>query len=128
MQVLQAALGRILFAETQTFQNLTVMPLVTVQDQAPDYLSLDEALHCAAVTVTETSAAGEVPELRLANRGAYPVLLLDGEELVGAKQNRVLNLTILAPAKTTIRIPVSCVERGRWSGTGGGFSTRGRTL
>jgi hypothetical protein len=26
------------------------------------------------------------------------VLLLDGEELVGAKQNRVLNLTVLAPA------------------------------
>lgn len=128
MQVLQAALGRVLFAETQTFQNLTVMPLVTVQDQAPDYLSLDEALHRAAVTVTETSAAGEVPELRLANRGAYPVLLLDGEELVGAKQNRVLNLTILAPAQTTIRIPVSCVERGRWSDTGDGFSTRGRTL
>jgi hypothetical protein len=43
------------------------------------------------------------------------VLLLDGEELVGAKQNRILNLTILAPAKAAITIPVSCVEAGRWS-------------
>jgi hypothetical protein len=41
------------------------------------------------------------------------VLLVDGEELVGAKQNRVLNLTILAPAKHTTVIPVSCVEAGR---------------
>ncbi len=43
-----------------------------------------------------------------------PVLLLDGEELVGAKQNRVLNLTILVAAQSTLTIPVSCVERGRW--------------
>ena len=42
------------------------------------------------------------------------MLLLDGEELLGAKQNRVLNLTILAPAHQTCVIPVSCVESGRW--------------
>ena len=40
---------------------------------------------------------------------------MDGEELVGAKQNRVLNLSIMAPAGQSITIPVSCVEAGRWS-------------
>jgi hypothetical protein len=55
-----------------------------------------------------------VPELRFENLGEAPVLLFDGEELVGAKQNRALNLTILAPAKQVIVIPVSCVEAGRW--------------
>jgi hypothetical protein len=40
---------------------------------------------------------------------------LDGEELVGAKQNRILNLSLLVPARTSLEIPVSCVEQGRWS-------------
>jgi hypothetical protein len=61
------------------------------------------------------SKGGHVPELRLINKGDQPVLLIDGEELIGAKQNRVLNLTILAAAKSEIVIPVSCVEQGRWS-------------
>jgi hypothetical protein len=39
-----------------------------------------------------------VPQLLFINDAMRPVLLLDGEELVGAKQNRVLNLTVLAPA------------------------------
>jgi hypothetical protein len=43
------------------------------------------------------------------------VLLYDGEELVGAKQNRILNVTVLVPAASETVIPVSCVEEGRWS-------------
>ena len=48
------------------------------------------------------------------NLGDKPVLLVEGEELVGAKQNRTLNISILAPPRQETRIPVSCVERGRW--------------
>ena len=61
------------------------------------------------------SAAGTVPELVVRNRSQQRVLILEGTTLIGAKQNRVLNLTILAPAKQTTVIPVSCVEAGRWS-------------
>ena len=43
------------------------------------------------------------------------MLIVDGEELVGAKQNRIANLTLLVPAERTTTIPVSCVESGRWS-------------
>jgi hypothetical protein len=38
---------------------------------------------------------------------------LDGEELIGAKQNRIVNLTVLVAAGQTLHIPVSCVEAGR---------------
>ena len=50
----------------------------------------------------------------MANGTDRPLLLLDGEELIGAKQNRILNTTVLVAAHTEVTIPVSCVEQGRW--------------
>ena len=59
-------------------------------------------------------AAGSVPELLAHNPLDASVLLYDGEELIGAKQNRILNVTVLVAAASETRIPVSCVEEGRW--------------
>ncbi|MCX8006019.1 MAG: hypothetical protein N2688_13875, partial [Burkholderiaceae bacterium] len=92
-----------------------IVPLLAGADAAADYLLLDEALAAGLAEITETSDAGAVPELLLRNRAERDLLLLDGEELIGAKQNRVLNTTILAAAGADIRIPVSCVEAGRWA-------------
>ena len=51
---------------------------------------------------------------------------MDGEELIGAKQNHTLNLSILVPAHASIDIPVSCVERGRWHHLSREFSSAPR--
>lgn len=94
--------------------HLTMFPLVRAACAPPSYVVLDEALAAGTAHVTEVSDAGSVPDLKFANEGEIPILLLDGEELAGAKQNRVLNLSILVPARATLVIPVSCVEAGRW--------------
>jgi hypothetical protein len=65
--------------------------------------------------------------LRFINRGPQPVLTIDGEELLGAKQNRVVNLTIPVPAHSTLTIPVSCVEAGRWRSRSKSFAAAPRT-
>ena len=44
----------------------------------------------------EVSKEGDVPNLPFENHGNSKVLLVDGDELVGAKQNRIINLSILA--------------------------------
>jgi hypothetical protein len=62
----------------------------------PGWLTLAEA--GLAVTIEEVNEAGAVPTLRLTSTADRPVLLLDGEELIGAKQNRVLNTTVLVAA------------------------------
>lgn len=93
----------------------------------PEYLTLDEALENKLARVTEVGEEAPVSELRFKNLADKPVLLVDGEELVGAKQNRVLNWTILVPAGQDIAIPVSCVEAGRWRYSSRGFRSSEHT-
>lgn len=107
--------------------NLTVHPLISNGSGNPFYLTLDEALATGRFRVAEISECGSVPELKACNGLSQPVLLLDGEELIGAKQNRVLNLTIMVPANTEIAIPVSCVEAGRWQQVSDSFLAADRT-
>ncbi len=106
--------------------NLTMYPLLADRDTAPGYTTLDEGLAAGFVRITEVSESGSVPELAIVNDGHAPVLLLDGEELVGAKQNRIVNLTILVPAHTKLPLPVSCVEAGRWAHRSRSFASAGR--
>jgi len=93
---------------------LQMYPLVSKVIVEPAYDLARAAFVAGTLTVTEVSEAGAVPTLRVTNSGARPVLLLDGEELLGAKQNRVLNVTVMVPARQAVDVPVSCVEAGRW--------------
>ncbi len=99
--------------ELTEHRGIVVMPLFPRHDPAAGYLTLDEGL-ARGLRARETSEAGSVPELVVENPLDERVLLYDGEELVGAKQNRILNISVLVEAETTLTIPVSCVEEGRW--------------
>jgi hypothetical protein len=99
----------------QSHDNLTVFPLLSDAAVSLAYLMLDEALQKEVVEVAEVDESGEVSRLKVINRSGLPVLILDGEELVGAKQNRIVNTTILIAAESMTIIPVSCVEQGRWT-------------
>lgn len=114
MNPIRTAIKNVTISDRITYRNLTVVPLLGRETGEPRYLTLGEALDTGSVLVKELAGGGSVPELEMENLADRPVLLLDGEELVGAKQNRVLNLSILVPAGKSIRIPVSCVEAGRW--------------
>lgn len=121
MSIITTTLAALTLGESARAGALTVFPLLGADDPVPEYLTLDEALARGCVRVTEVSASGVVPELKVANSGELPILLLDGELLVGAKQNRILNLSILVPPKREMTIPVSCIEVGRWAWQGERF-------
>lgn len=97
-------------------RGIVVTPLFPRRDPVAEYVTLDEALP-RGVRVDETSDAGTVPELVVSNPTDARVLLYDGEELVGAKQDRILNVSVLVEAGAKLPIPVSCVEQGRWRRT-----------
>lgn len=103
------------FGEAQRHRNMAVWPIFSAVDGGPHYLTMKEAMAGGFLTVTEVSAGGAVPELKVINSAPEAVLILDGEELAGAKQNRIVNTTILLRRQSETIIPVSCTERGRWS-------------
>lgn len=104
---------------------LTVLPLFTPTNLGTDYLLSDESLAAGTVTVEEVSESGSVPTLVVDNKSGSFVLFLEGEELRGAKQNRVLNTSVLVAAGARLPIPVSCVEQGRWRYHSRHFSSSG---
>lgn len=112
------------------YRNLIVTPILLKDGRitSMEPLCLEEALAAGSFRVSEISAEGHVPELRVANAGDAPVLILDGEELVGTKQNRMVNVTILVPPRSEVVIPVTCIEAGRWAYERPGFAAAGRVL
>jgi ARG and Rhodanese-Phosphatase-superfamily-associated Protein domain len=99
--------------EPRSFRGLTIVPLSAAEPRL-DYVGLDEAA-AGGLVVTELSEAGSVETLLVVNPLKTPVLLYEGEELVGAKQNRVLERSVLVAAGSKLEIPAKCVEQGRWA-------------
>jgi len=123
-------LSQFKFGDLQHHKNMGVYPLFCELNHEPEYITLADALEQRLLDISEVSHEGSVPELKVKNRADTPVLLLDGEELAGAKQNRVLNTTILLEKKSETVIPVSCTEQGRWSyaGASQGFHESGTVM
>ena len=111
---IQSYIGQIKVGAAQTYKNLTAYPVLSNHPSALDYITLDEALKQGLIEIAEIDKDGSVPELKLTNKSERMFLILDGEELVGAKQNRIVNTTMLIPPMEVIVTPVSCVEQGRW--------------
>lgn len=107
-------------------EGLAVFPLFGTPSDSVQYDLSDTAIEKGVIAVQEVSEAGSVPDLSVENKGDIGVLFLEGEELVGAKQNRVLNTSILIAAHCRSRIPVSCVEAGRWRYKSRWFGSSGR--
>jgi hypothetical protein len=102
-------------------RGIVLAPLFPRSRPRARYVTLDEAL-ALGFRVSEVSSHGSVPEVLAWNSTPTDVIVCDGEELLGAKQNRIVNVTVLVAAGSTVRIPVSCVEQGRWSRGSGDFS------
>ena len=126
--VIKDYLEQIKLGRKQSYKNLTLYPLLSTYSSSLEYLLLDEALSENLMEVVELDSDGSVPELKVVNKSPEMILILDGEELVGAKQNRIVNTTILVQANTTIVIPVSCVEHGRWSYDSPRFHSKERMM
>src|SRR5437762_11342892 len=99
-QQLLARLRTVQVREAQSAGSLQVFGLHWGNGTALSYRTLDEALAADLLEVTEISEGGSVPILKVTNKSDDLIFLMAGEQLVGAKQNRILNTSILVPARS----------------------------
>ena len=117
MQRIRARLSTLRVGEPVVHREVVLFPLYGEGVGGIPYVTMDEALRENCIAVTEATAQGSVPSLRVVNSGQRPLLMVEGEELIGAKQNRILNASLLVPASSELVVPVSCSEQGRWAET-----------
>lgn len=122
MKVLSQFMAGLRIGEPVEFSRLKILPVFVDEDRKLPFLDLEEALKKGFIQITEISEGGSVPDLEVSNTSLEDVIILDGEELIGAKQNRIVNTTIVVGATTKIKIPVSCVEQRRWHYTSPDFA------
>lgn len=107
------------------FQNsgsLSVLQFETAGKDSFDYVTFSKALLSKEIEVSEVSESGSVNNLFIINHSKNYVFFMDGDILTGAKQNRVLNTSVLLYPESKTNVPVSCVESGRWRYTSPKFT------
>ena len=101
--------------EPRSFGGLTHRPALSRPRRRAPTTSASTRPPPPVSVVTEVDEAGSVETLLVANPLGTAALLYEGEELVGAKQNRMLERSILVAAGSKLEIPAKCVEQGRWA-------------
>lgn len=107
----------------QKHKRMSVVQFAAFPANTFDYISGPRAVKDDLIQVKEVSQAGSVNNLYLFNLSDRYVFFMDGDILSGAKQNRVLNTSVLIAPNSKVTLPVSCVEQGRWSAVSDKFRT-----
>ena len=98
----------------QVHENMAIIPLKTGKTYNVDLLTLEKGIELGLVNVKECEHS-QVNTLIVENRSVTPLILIDGEEVVGGDQNRIVSETLIIAPKSSMKIPVNCSEQGRWA-------------
>jgi hypothetical protein len=86
-----------------------------------EYVSFAQG-RAAGASIKELTGGASVNDLLVVNPTDRAILLYEGEEVLGAQQNRTFDVSVLVGARSQLNVPVSCVEAGRWDGSRHGES------
>lgn len=98
---------------------LTLYPLkASVKYNLENIRTFDELADLGLARALEHKGGATVTSVNIENNSDYWLLLLDGEGIIGAKQNRMMQKSVIIAPHTCHPVPVNCVEQGRWSYSG----------
>ena len=100
----------------QAFESsaLKVTPLYIDPVTGTDWIEFNEAFDKGLVKVTEIGDQGVVEAVMVSNLASVPLVILEGQGIQVAKQNRALQKTVVIAPNSALEVPVNCVEQGRW--------------
>lgn len=101
------------FMDAQVHKNMAIIPIKTPINYSFDVITLKKGFELGLVEVKECETS-TVNTLVVKNNAVTPLLLVDGEEIIGGDQNRIVNATILIAPQSEMKVPVNCTEHGRW--------------
>ncbi len=76
---------------------------------------LRELIDLGLASVQEVDDSGRVDTVKVINKSNKDLLLLSGDILEGAKQNRMIMEHVIIKKNSSLEVKVSCVERNRWN-------------
>ncbi len=95
-------------------RNLLVYPLKNGLDKKKlNINSIEDSISTQKGKFTELDVP-DVNKIVFDNGGDSPVLMIDGEEITGAMQNRIIARSTMVEPHTRTNIPVICAEQNRW--------------
>ncbi len=124
---LKSFLNEIRIGEAKENGFVKIYPLFCDEDEI-ECVSLDDSIKRRYAVIKEIDAVGSVPEITFVNKSDMKIFIWEGEEFIGAKQNRSPNVSILIDKKTAANIPVTCIEQGRWEYKSQKFKTSKSTM
>lgn len=105
-------------AEPVFLRNLKIYPIKGDNGSGFTLTTIEEAINSDDAEFHELDAP-DVNEILFTNRGNSPVLMLDGDEITGALQNRIIATSNVTEPNSTRRVSVICAEENRWDEIGG---------
>lgn len=99
----------------KTNSAISVIQFISDDANTFQYICGDDAIQKKMIEISEVDNQGRVNDIIIKNKSDEFIFFSDGDILIGLKQNRVINASILIAPHSENIIPVSCIQRGRWN-------------
>ena len=114
--MLNLQIDNVQFLSKIKLNDLNFYPLnFKIKNELDNIKTLDELFDFNLVTLNEVDFNGDVGNIQVTNHSQFYLFIVDGEAIIGAKQNRIAERSVIIPPYSSNKIPVYCVEKNRWS-------------
>ena len=114
MQIFKNTFKEINFQEMININNLKIVPIQIDSLKHDDRIVPFDELYDKGLAKAEEVSDEGIVSSKIINDSENLLFITDGEAIIGAKQNRIAERSVIIQDQSDAVVPVYCVERGRW--------------